>query len=158
LFGEWLVPHSLKTYRDDAWRRFYIFDVCIDRDEDVLEYIPYDIYMPMLKEFNLDYIPPIATITNPTYESLIKALEKTGQFLVKDGAGNGEGLVVKNYNYYNKYGRQTWAKIVTNEFKEKNAKEFGCPNIQASKLVEESITNDFCTNAFIEKEYSKLCG
>ena len=28
LYGEWLVPHSLKTYRDDAWRKFYIFDVC----------------------------------------------------------------------------------------------------------------------------------
>src|SRR3990167_2374121 len=22
LYGEWLVPHSLKTYREDAWRRF----------------------------------------------------------------------------------------------------------------------------------------
>ena len=29
LFGEWLVPHSLKTYRQDAWRKFYIFDVYI---------------------------------------------------------------------------------------------------------------------------------
>ena len=27
LYGEWLVPHSLKTYREDAWRKFYIFDV-----------------------------------------------------------------------------------------------------------------------------------
>ena len=27
LYGEWLVPHSLQTYRDDAWRRFYVFDV-----------------------------------------------------------------------------------------------------------------------------------
>ena len=27
LYGEWLVPHSLRTYRDDAWRHFYIFDV-----------------------------------------------------------------------------------------------------------------------------------
>ena len=29
-FGEWLVPHSLKTYREDAWRDFYIFDVMKD--------------------------------------------------------------------------------------------------------------------------------
>ena len=27
IFGEWLVPHSLKTYRETAWRRFYIFDI-----------------------------------------------------------------------------------------------------------------------------------
>lgn len=31
LFGEWLVPHSLKTYRQNAWRKFYVFDVAIDR-------------------------------------------------------------------------------------------------------------------------------
>ena len=30
LFGEWLVPHSLKTYWDDAWRKFYVFDVVQD--------------------------------------------------------------------------------------------------------------------------------
>lgn len=32
LYGEWLVPHSLKTYKDSAWRKFYIFDVTIDKD------------------------------------------------------------------------------------------------------------------------------
>ena len=26
-YGEWLVPHSVKGYRDDAWRNLYIFDV-----------------------------------------------------------------------------------------------------------------------------------
>ena len=36
LFGEWLVPHSLKTYRDDAWRRFYVFDVM--RGDDYLHF------------------------------------------------------------------------------------------------------------------------
>jgi hypothetical protein len=51
LYGEYLIPHSLRTYRDDAWRKFYVFDVCIDRDNDDVEYIPYDIYQPMLEEF-----------------------------------------------------------------------------------------------------------
>src|SRR5699024_1114953 len=27
LYGEWLVPHTLKTYRESAWRDFYVFDV-----------------------------------------------------------------------------------------------------------------------------------
>ena len=27
LYGEWLVPHTLKTYREEAWRKFWIFDV-----------------------------------------------------------------------------------------------------------------------------------
>lgn len=156
LYGEWLVPHTLKTYRTDAWRRFYVFDVCIDKEDGSVEYIPYDIYKSMLEEFNIDYIPPLAIITNPTYESLVKCLEKTGQFLVEDGKGNGEGIVVKNYDYYNKYHRQTWAKIVLNEFKEKHHKEMGCPEFKTEKIVEECIIEDFCTSAFIEKEYSKI--
>ncbi|MFW5891637.1 MAG: RNA ligase family protein [bacterium] len=156
LYGEWLIPHSLKTYRQDAWRRFYIFDVCLDKDDETVEYLSYDIYKPLLEEYNLDYIPPLATIKNPTYESLIRLLDKTGQFLVEDGKGNGEGIVIKNYDFYNKYHRQTWAKIVANEFKEKNHKTMGCPNISAKTIIEEKIIKDFCTESFIEKEYSKI--
>ena len=49
LYGEFLVPHSLKTYREDAWRRFYIFDVCLDKEDGSVEYIPYDIYKPLVE-------------------------------------------------------------------------------------------------------------
>lgn len=155
LYGEFLVPHSLKTYRQDAWRRFYVFDVCIDKDQESVEYIPYEIYKPMLEEFDLDYIPPLAKINNATYDSLVKLLEKN-TFLVDDGEGTGEGIVVKNYDFYNKYKRQTWAKIVTAEFKEKHIKEMGCPTILAKEMIEQQIVNDFLTPAFIEKEYAKI--
>lgn len=154
LYGEFLVPHSLKTYRDDAWRRFYIFDICIDR-EDEMEYIPYDIYKPLLEEFDLDYIPPIAKIKNASYESLLRCLEKN-DFLIQDGQGKGEGIVIKNYNFYNKYKRQTWAKIVTIEFKEKHTKAMGCPTVEIDKMIEEKIVEDFCTTSFIEKEFAKI--
>jgi len=156
LYGEWLVPHTLKTYRVDAWKRFYVFDICIDKEDDSVEYIPYDLYKIMLDEFEIDYIPPLGIITNPTYESLIKCLEKTGQFLVEDGKGLGEGIVIKNYDFYNKYHRQIWAKIVANEFKEKHHKEMGCPEFKTEKIIEENIVENFCTDAFIEKEYSKI--
>lgn len=155
LYGEWLIPHSLKTYRNDAWRRFYIFDVCIDKDNDSVEYIPYDIYKPMLEEFNFDYIPPIAVIKNGSYEYFINCLEKNG-FLIEDGKGYGEGIVIKNYDFYNKYKRQTWAKIVTNEFKEKHHKKMGTPIVETEKMIEERIIDEFCTESFINKEFSKI--
>lgn len=155
LYGEWLVPHSLKTYRDDAWRRFYVFDVCIDKEDEDAEYIPYDIYKSMLDEFELDYIPPIVKIRNPSYDGLLKALEKN-EFLIKDGHGYGEGIVIKNYDFYNKYQRQTWAKIVRTEFKEIHNKTMGYNEIKEKKMVEEMIVEDFVTEAFIEKEYSKI--
>ena len=155
LFGEWLVPHSLKTYRDNAWRRFYIFDVCIDKNDDELEYIPYSIYKTMLEDFNLDYIVPLAVVKNGSYDQFIHYLDKNN-YLIQDGQGNGEGIVIKNYEYCNKYGKQVWAKIVTSEFKEKHTKTMGAPQVNNDYIIEEKIVSEFCTEAFIEKEYAKL--
>lgn len=153
LFGEWLVPHSLKTYRDDAWRRFYVFDVL---DTAKGELLPYEAYKGLLDTFGIDYIPPLAIIKNPTEEDVYRLLDNSGQFLIEDGKGKGEGLVFKNYDYINKYGRQVWGKIVTNEFKEKNHKEMGAPLINGTQLVEEQIVTKYLTEAFIEKEKSKI--
>lgn len=155
VFGEWLVPHSLKTYRDDAWRKFYVFDVCVDADNQVgLEYLPYDIYKPLLDEFEIEYLAPIAIIKNGGYENFIHCLDQN-VFLIKNGEGVGEGIVIKNYDFYNKYGRQTWAKIVTSEFKEKHHKEMGAPIVE-NKIVEQEIVDRYITPAFVEKEYSKI--
>ena len=155
LFGEWLVPHSLKTYRDDAWRRFYVFDVCVDADNEVgLEYIPYTIYQPLVEEFGLDYLAPLRILKNGNLEDFIKCTEENN-FLIKDGSGVGEGIVIKNYDFYNKYHRQTWAKIVTSEFREKHYKEMGAP-LKENRLVEEDIVDKFVTAAFVEKEYAKI--
>lgn len=155
LYGEFLVPHSLKTYREDAWRRFYIFDVCLDKEDGSVEYIPYDIYKPLVEEFGLDYIPPIVTMTNGSYEYFIRTLDNN-TFMIQDGKGVGEGIVIKNYDYYNKYKRQIWAKIVTNEFKEIHKREMGVNNIKTEKVIEQEIVDNYCTEAFIEKEYSKI--
>ncbi len=154
LYGEFLIPHSLKTYREDAWRRFYVFDVCVDKEDGGLEYIPYDIYQPWLEEFCLDYVSPIRIIKNGDYEWFIKCIEENN-FLIKDGAGVGEGIVIKNYSYYNKYGRQTWAKIVTAEFKEKHYKAMGAP-VSENKMIEEKIVEKYVTSAFVDKEYAKI--
>ena len=153
LFGEWLVPHSLKTYRQDAWRRFYIFDVTIDR-EDGLEYLPYTTYQPLVEEFGLDYIMPIRILKNGDYDAFVKCLDEN-VFLIQDGKGVGEGIVIKNYDFYNKYGRQTWAKIVTSEFKEVHYKAMGCPETEI-KMVEQEITDQYLTHAFVDKEYEKI--
>lgn len=153
LYGEWLVPHSLKTYRAGSWKRFYIFDVLDTRTG---EFLSYEEYKPLLDEFNLDYIPPLAIIKNPTEEDLYRLLQNSGQFLVEDGKGQGEGIVIKNYGFKNKYDRTTWAKIVTNEFKEAHHKEMGAPLINGTALVEEQIVRDFLTDAFIDKERWKV--
>jgi hypothetical protein len=160
LFGEWLVPHSLKTYRENAWRKFYVFDVVRDLLEKLpsgekFEYLPYDEYQPLMEGYGLDYIPCLSTVENGNYEFFLKQLA-SNNFLIEDGKGQGEGIVIKNYNYKNKYGRTTWAKIVTSEFKEKHAKEMGPCDKSARIEVESHIIDDFCTVALIEKTYAKI--
>lgn len=151
LFGEWLVPHSLKTYRSDAWRRFYVFDV-MDQYGNL---IPYESYQPLLVPHGLDYIAPLAIITNGEYDQFVNQLS-ANVFLIEDGKGAGEGIVIKRYDFRNKFGRQTWAKIVTSEFKERHAKEMGAPVHAERALVEKEISDKFVTMALVDKEYAKI--
>ena len=149
LYGEWLVPHTLKTYQKTAWNNFYVFDVMSDED-----YLSYDEYKVLLDEYDIEYIPPICKVENPSYERLVNQLEKNG-YLIEDGRGTGEGIVIKNYNYRNKFGRQTWAKIVKNEFKAKHAKN-DVTEIKENKIIEQEIVNKFVTKFLVDKEFSKI--
>ena len=151
LYGEWLVPHSLTTYRDDAWRRFYIFDV-LDRSTGAL--IHYENYKDGLAEFGLDYLAPIAQIKNGTLENYLKCLEKN-VFLIKDGQGIGEGIVIKNYSWQNRFGRVTWAKLISNAFKEQHHKVMGAPEV-GGKILEDTIVDEFVTEHLIKKVYHKI--
>lgn len=154
LYGEWLVPHSLKTYRQDAWRNFYVFDVCEDT-EDGYRYLSYEEYKPLLEKHGIEYIPPLRIVNNGNYETYVKLL-KENNYLIEDGKGCGEGIVIKNYQFSNKYGRTTWAKIVTSEFKEKHHREMGPPEVNGGKAVEDRIVEDFCTTALIRKTFEKI--
>jgi len=163
LFGEWLVPHSLKTYRENCWRRFYVFDVCTDRTpeeilhegDSELNYLPYEVYRLLLDAHGVDYIPPISKINNGTYEQFVNQLCKN-VFLIEDGKGAGEGIVIKRYDWKNRGNRQSWAKIVTSEFKEQHVKEMGASEIKGKKLIEEEIASKFVTSALVDKEFAKI--
>lgn len=163
LFGEWLIPHALKTYRDAAWRNFYVFDVAIDRapeeilheGDSELNYLHYDTYKPLLEAHNINYIPPICLIKNGSYDQMVNQLAKN-VFLIEDGKGAGEGIVIKNYDFRNKFNRQTWAKIVTSEFKEQHSKVHGGDVVTGKKMVEDEIAEKYVTKALCEKVHSKI--
>ena len=151
LYGEWLVPHTLKTYNDDAWRKFYVFDV-YDRSKERL--LSYDEYSEVLVAAGINVIAPIAIIKNGSIDHFTECLSKA-HYLVKDGEGAGEGVVIKNYDYTNKYGRQTWAKIVGNEFKAKHHLAMGAPVI-GGEIVEEKIVAKYVTQALVDKVVAKI--
>ena len=152
LYGEWLVPHSLKTYREDAWRKFYVFDVYHDREE---RHLSYDEYRPLLDEAGIDYIGPTAIIKNATYDCLLKELDKN-TFLIADGRGVGEGVVLKNYAFVSRFDRVTWAKVVTNAFKEKHKEAMGVDERTGQKMVEQCIVDEYVTQHLVDKVYAKI--
>lgn len=149
LYGEWLVPHSLKTYQDDAWRKFYIFDVWYND-----RLLSYSEYVEDLKQHDLDFLSPIVKLRNPTDEMLIETLKKNIHY-IKDGEGIGEGVVVKNYYFTNNFGRVVWAKIIANHFKEKHHSVMGPPEC-GSISEEEKIVMHFVTEHLVNKVYDKI--
>jgi len=149
-YGEWLVPHSLKTYREDAWRKLYIFDVC--REDGT--FLHYDEYLPLLKQYDIDYIPCVLKARNPDYEVLSKAAE-SNRYLLQENSGVGEGIVVKNYGWQNRFGRTVWAKLITNTFKDKHIQEMG-GSVVNLKMVEEEIAHEFVTAHMVEKIIAKI--
>lgn len=151
LYGEWLVPHSLKTYRDDAWRRFYVFDIW---DSVSGSFMHYEDYKDGVERHGLDYLAPIAIVKNGSLEHYLKCLDKN-VYMIKDGCGTGEGVVIKNYEFTNKYGRVVWAKLVSNSFKEEHAKSMGAAEI-GGKVTEERIVDEYVTQHLVDKVYAKI--
>ena len=157
IYGEWLVPHTLKSYTQDSWKKFYVFDIL---DEDTGEYLPYREYSKIFEGCgHLRVIPLMCELEDPTPEQIQEKLQQTGAFLCATGLG--EGIVIKNYSFVNKYGRRTWAKILTEDFlgKKKSLRSTNkaIKDGAVEHATEHSIINRYLTDEHIAKEYSKIC-
>lgn len=144
LFGEWLTPHIVRNYKDDAWKKLYIFDV-IEGEQ----YFTYEEYTLLLLKFDIDFIPKIAKLENPTEEEVRQYQDKC-KFLTAEGYG--EGIVIKNYDFVNKYGRTTWAKVVRPVAKAVIKLK---PPINSNN-IESDIVEKFLTPELIQKEQAKI--
>lgn len=94
-------------------------------------------------------------IHNPTVDNIIRTLDDN-KYLIEEGKGIGEGVVLKNYEYTNKYGKQIWAKYVTADFKQKHYKEMGAPVTNGTKMMEEEYVKRFLTDDIIDKVYANI--
>lgn len=154
VFGEYLVPHTIRTYDSDAWKKFYIFDV-FELDGDYGRYLSYDEYVPLLEEYGLTYIPEIARLENPTIDEVAACINKT-HYLMPEGK-TPEGVIAKNYNYKNKWGHVVWGKIVSEEFFNRKtilrAKNHDNKN---EEKFEKKIANEYINEVLIRKEYAKV--
>lgn len=144
LFGEWLIPHTIKNYRPDAWKHFYVFDVMENG-----KYLNYFDYAAELIDFGIKFIDPIISCENPTAEQIQAQLDKC-TFLMQDNLP-GEGIVIKNYDFVNKFGNVIWAKIVRPApITPKIQRKFDADNIESA------IVDKFITTEFVAKEFAKI--
>ena len=134
LRGEWLVRHSM-NYPKEYMQHFYVFDVQRYKDH---SYLHPDEYIPLLIKYGIKYIPVLTRLSNPTMDELAKLAEGPDEF----GAEQKEGIVIKRFNFTNKYGRTQWGKIVNEGFQLKNKLVFRPKNADdiTIKFASETIT------------------
>lgn len=115
-YGEWLVKHSI-SYPESVSNKIWFFDVYNTREE---SYFPYELIEAMFTTYSVLYVKPLAILESPT-EEVLKSFLNVNTFLASP---NQEGIVIKNYDYINRFGRQNYAKIVNSQFKEVNRTVF----------------------------------
>ena len=82
LYGEWLVPHTLKNYNSNAWRNFYVFDVTREDGS----YLTYEEYNALLLFYAIPTIPVLAIKTNPSLSEL-NSIVSENKYLISEGIG-----------------------------------------------------------------------
>lgn len=150
LYGEWLVRHTI-AYRETSYRQFYLFDVTEQTPGEEAEafWTREDVAM-LAGEYELSRPFYHGSITNPKHEDIkpFVGLSTLGE--------HGEGVVLKNHEFRDKFGNHTYAKIVTEAFKEDNGVTFGGNNKHSDTYWELYIVNKYMTLARIEKIMNKL--
>jgi hypothetical protein len=142
-YGEWLVKHKL-DYGSNM-NQFYLFDLY---DELIQEYVPFSKVRDESKRLDINLIPVF-------YEGLYQSYEHLESFIGKSILrNNGEGIVVKNVKYIDRYGRQLFVKLVSDDFREvQKQKAPKDPNFQSE---EEKFVSECLTDARVEKMIYKL--
>lgn len=145
LYGEWLVSHTI-AYKDTSYKQWYMFDI----------YSPKTNYW---KHYNVKGIATTFEILTPhefgTFENPIE--EQLKEFVGQSVLGpKGEGIVIKNPEFINKYGNNCHAKIVRQEFMEDNALVFGGNNKHSETYNEMFIVNKWMVPSRVEKVCNKL--
>lgn len=152
LYGEWLVPHSIKHYRPEAYNQFYIFDVW---DSLLNRFIHYEQYYWILSNFEVNVVAPLAFGNIASFgEEVKKTFSKLAKntYLIDTPGLHGEGIVIKRYDYSNRFGNTVWAKIINDSF----VNVAGNKVPTGSLTVEEDIANALVTQALVDKEYAKI--
>ncbi|MFW6046732.1 MAG: RNA ligase family protein [Candidatus Woesearchaeota archaeon] len=146
LFGEWLVPHTIK-YDKKNMNHFYLFDIYNHKDD--VWYSPSTVRQ-IAKEHNINF-PKVFVEGEHVKEEQLK------EFLGDSEIGEkGEGIVIKSPDFVNKFGNNVYAKMVTKDFEEQNKAVFGGNSKHNDNYYEQKIVNEYITENRVNKIMQKI--
>lgn len=150
LNGEWLVRHTI-GYNELSYKKFYLFDITFEvPDSEEEQLLDVEIMYSLAEEYGIPTAYLFGIYENPDLE-VIKS--HAGQSTLGQ---KGEGVVVKNLEFKNKFGDKQHGKYVTQEFKEDNAITFGGNNKSSETYNEMYYVNKFMTLPRVQKIFHKL--
>jgi len=149
LFGEWLVPHSVK-YPKDKYNKAYFYDIF-----DMVNccYLPQNEVKRIINLLNLNYVPTF-------YDGPFISWKHVESFVGRTDLGGkvGEGVVIKNQSKLVNSDGYFYLKIVIDDMREVKKTQSRASSTEKYKLEQEirSITETIVTKARVEKLLHKL--
>ncbi|MFA6641794.1 MAG: RNA ligase family protein [Methanomethylophilus sp.] len=150
LYGEYIGKSG--AYAQSAWNKWYVFEVCSERksiaystkDENGISVaimddghycLPYDVYAPLLKKYNIECVPPLKIADKPIAAEIQEFADKENKW---NTAGEcGEGVIVKNYDFKNTAeGTAVWGKALRTGYQKSAAAEEGTAPIEITMATE----------------------
>lgn len=154
IFGEWLVPHTYKGYKQDAWNKFYVFDYYDKRYNKYIDFEVFKQIFAMDYDIDVEYVQLLDRITDPTPEQIEKVSKQTYNLL---DTGVGEGVVIKNYKFVNKFSRQAFAKVVNEHFQAKRDSKYKANSPKPiDDDFEKKLVYKYLTDEYVLKEFNKI--
>lgn len=150
LYGEWLVRHTIQ-YNETVYKKFYLYDITTVKDgEEPEEFFSRERVREIGEDYGIPMPQHFGSFENPTEEQLKAYLGVTNL------GEKGEGIVIKNETFRDKFGNHNYAKMVTEEFKENNAVTFGGNNKHSDTYWEMYIVNKYMTLPRVQKIMHKI--
>jgi len=141
-YGEWLKKHKV-SYLPEYYNNFYLFNIY---DETTHQYLSDDLVESEAQKLGIETVEYFYKGEFIDFDHLMSFVGKSNKTLTPN---TGEGIVVKNVNYRDKFGRQMFVKLVSEAFAEIQSQKLP-KNPKADEAVME-LVKSVVTNNRVEK-------
>lgn len=141
-YGEWQVAHKV-NYKPEFHHNFYLFNIY---DETTGEYLSDDLVESEASKLGIETVEYFYKGEFIDFDHLMSFVGKSNKTVEPD---SGEGVVVKNTNYKDRYGKQIFVKLVSEKFAEIQSQKLP-KNPKADEAVMD-LVKSVVTNNRVEK-------